>query len=751
MFRMFRKLLTNKPPNKRPRASQRKISESKKSPVDNVMLLQKTFGNQIVQRLIQSGNVMANLVIGRQNDPYEREADQIADRVMQMPEQDVQQQTEAGEEEEVLQSESISSGISPIAQRQEIVEDEEIQKQTEPEEEEQIQAQQAEEEEDQIQPKENKGGGQQRTSHFSERLQSLRGGGKPLPESVRASFENRFGHDFSDVRTHSGGKASDLARSINAKAFTSGKDIAFGAGQYSTQTGQGKRLIAHELAHTIQQQKTPFVQRSPLKNELEKELKEWAKKEGKTTDPKHKDYAFDLQEYAFTLITIDYGIKPIPKPKSRKGRKEWWKKFRKAQLIAKMILDGGPRVQQKEDRAAMILNLLARAGFSAEAVKLTGKMTDPTQIEYVYSGVLDRVKKVAPVTLTNITEYFIKNKTKVDNPIITKLTDRSGSFEKKLTNAQLTAVLKPLIKAYEKDAMIIDVLSEVLVHKPGYRKVFSKWMWKAGKGDFLFKILESEYFIEPDYGPTVFPEVGELKLGKDVPWVYANKQKYYVDFLVKLGTETGVTISQPKNLKFKTLRKWLDTNTEKFGEALAKKYPNDPKRWIKVYEQITDIFFYHVEGRNIKPHLGGKLMKLGPGAPKKMRLKADCDVLATYAMRFFVGIKDTSKVDFKAFEPIGYMALDPLDDDGHAVALMRRDGKYYVISNKEVFKTTITESTKDAEKGKAIKAMRDEALKVYDSAPASYKVYYADAIKGGAMPRALANTLASTRRTDLEP
>ena len=450
------------------------------------------------------------------------------------------------------------------------------------------------------------------------------------------------------------------------------------------------------------------------------------------------------------IATSDF-TGPIPKPKSSKARKKWLRKFKKAELLSKMILAGGSKVQQKEARAALIVLKLAEAGFSAEAVKLTGKLKDKGEIKVIYQEIINLAWKASPATLATITKFFIKNGSKADNPIISKLTDSSGKFERKLKNTQLTAILDPLIKAYENDPAIIDILAEVLVHKKGYRKVFSKWMWKAGKGDFLFKILESEYFIEPDYGPTTFPEVGELKIEKDMPWVYANKQKYYVNYLVNLGAETGVDIPKPKNLKFKALRKWLDENTEKFGEALAKKYPDDPARWIKVYEQIADIFFYHTLGRNIKPHRGGKLMKLRPGAPKKMRLKADCDVLATYAMRFFVGIKDSSKADFKGFEPIGYMALDPKGQMGHAVALMRRDGRYYIINNKEVTTTGIVEDAKNKGKARAIIAMRNDALQIYDAAPASYKVYYADAEANGAMAKALANTQDSTRRKDLEP
>lgn len=88
------------------------------------------------------------------------------------------------------------------------------------------------------------------------RIQSLKGGGKPLPASTRAFFEPRFGRNFSDVRIHTGLAASDTAKTINAEAFTMGKDVVFGQGRYSPHTGNGKNLLAHELTHVIQQDKT---------------------------------------------------------------------------------------------------------------------------------------------------------------------------------------------------------------------------------------------------------------------------------------------------------------------------------------------------------------------------------------------------------------------------------------------------------------------------------------------------------------
>jgi hypothetical protein len=66
-------------------------------------------------------------------------------------------------------------------------------------------------------------------------------------------MEQRFGHDFSGVRVHSGATAEQSARDVNARAYTVGHNIVFGAGQFAPITHEGRRLIAHELAHVVQQ------------------------------------------------------------------------------------------------------------------------------------------------------------------------------------------------------------------------------------------------------------------------------------------------------------------------------------------------------------------------------------------------------------------------------------------------------------------------------------------------------------------
>ncbi|MBD0372207.1 MAG: DUF4157 domain-containing protein [Pyrinomonadaceae bacterium] len=81
----------------------------------------------------------------------------------------------------------------------------------------------------------------------------LRSGGQPLDEKTRAFMEPRFGYDFSSVRVHTGARAAESAQAVNARAYTLGTSVVFGAGQYAPSTHAGQRLLAHELTHVMQQ------------------------------------------------------------------------------------------------------------------------------------------------------------------------------------------------------------------------------------------------------------------------------------------------------------------------------------------------------------------------------------------------------------------------------------------------------------------------------------------------------------------
>ena len=172
--------------------------------------------------------VQPRLRFGAPNDKCEQEADRVADRVMRMPEPTVQ---------------SVAGIDAAPANKEEREQEELLQART-------------------------TGGVPDVPASVQTQIDSMRGGGQPLPEASRQFFETHFGHDFSQVRIHTDSQATDSARTINAVAYTVGSDIAFAAGQYSPDTQQGKSLLAHELSHVVQQSTgsvSEVVQRKPDK------------------------------------------------------------------------------------------------------------------------------------------------------------------------------------------------------------------------------------------------------------------------------------------------------------------------------------------------------------------------------------------------------------------------------------------------------------------------------------------------------
>lgn len=84
-------------------------------------------------------------------------------------------------------------------------------------------------------------------------VEALRAAGQPLDTPTRGFMERRFGHDFGRVRVHTEARAGEAASALGARAFTSGHDIVFGAGEYAPRTEPSLRLLSHELTHVVQQ------------------------------------------------------------------------------------------------------------------------------------------------------------------------------------------------------------------------------------------------------------------------------------------------------------------------------------------------------------------------------------------------------------------------------------------------------------------------------------------------------------------
>ena len=90
---------------------------------------------------------------------------------------------------------------------------------------------------------------------LADRIRQTKGSGNPLPDRTRAEMESNFGKDFSMVRIHTDNDAVDMNRQLKSQAFAQGKDLYFNQGKFDPKTKAGKHLLAHELAHVVQQNK----------------------------------------------------------------------------------------------------------------------------------------------------------------------------------------------------------------------------------------------------------------------------------------------------------------------------------------------------------------------------------------------------------------------------------------------------------------------------------------------------------------
>ncbi|MCP4136413.1 MAG: DUF4157 domain-containing protein, partial [bacterium] len=222
----------------------RKKRRSSDPIVDYIMNLQRTVGNKRVEELIKSGTIQpdsisreiyavqkkeavsasesfirtkmpdvwnglldaraqAKLKVGSSNDIFEQEADRVAESVVNMSDADVRRKNDSVE---VRAKGNFNSSFTA-------------------------------------------------DSAVESGIRSMKGGGNTLSSPVRRFYEARFNRDFGGVRIHTGNKADFLNRSINARAFTTGKDIFFAKGEFSPGSRSGKVLLAHELTHVVQQNK----------------------------------------------------------------------------------------------------------------------------------------------------------------------------------------------------------------------------------------------------------------------------------------------------------------------------------------------------------------------------------------------------------------------------------------------------------------------------------------------------------------
>jgi len=232
----------------------------------------QAFGNQAAQKFAQTcplalpsplscpfggichrcpSPVQAKLTVGQPGDKYEQEADRVAEEILRHPEPTAV--TGPGSLEP-RQSLPLMRSCAPC--------DEHLQRLTLEECEEP--RCQKEEKRLPLLPKGVPGQTQQVAPAQEAAISGSLEGGSPLPGALRDFYEPRFGQDFSGVRLHTDAQAATAAQTVQARAFTLGSHIVLGAGEYAPETERGRKLLAHELTHVVQQTNTlaaPALQR----------------------------------------------------------------------------------------------------------------------------------------------------------------------------------------------------------------------------------------------------------------------------------------------------------------------------------------------------------------------------------------------------------------------------------------------------------------------------------------------------------
>ena len=194
-----------------------------------------------------AGFFQAKLEIDPVDSPMEREADAAAHQVVHQSSSKTGGETASIQRKKIQRMGKEEEAAAKRIQRQE--EEEAAAKLIQRQEEEQPAAKL-------IQKKDEKGAGDATQINVEQMIQMTKGQGNALPDDVRSEMESHFGADFSSVRIHTGNQAIEMTQALNAHAFTHGYDIYFNEGRFDPYAQSGKELLAHELAHVVQQKGT---------------------------------------------------------------------------------------------------------------------------------------------------------------------------------------------------------------------------------------------------------------------------------------------------------------------------------------------------------------------------------------------------------------------------------------------------------------------------------------------------------------
>ncbi len=220
--------------------------------------------NNPIQAKEEGAFFQTKLTVGEPNDQYEKEADAVANTVV-----DSSSTTPVIQEKEIssIQRTSLATPqedekLATAEQRTE--RDKLIQEKSD--------ASENEEEMSAVQRKATTNSPKTASTALSNKIEQKKGKGTKLPDQTQTKMEHSFGRKLDDVSIHTDQDANKMNQELGAQAFTTGKDIYFNAGKFRPETSEGQRLIAHELTHVVQQnkdtvQKTAKATPSPVQHQ----------------------------------------------------------------------------------------------------------------------------------------------------------------------------------------------------------------------------------------------------------------------------------------------------------------------------------------------------------------------------------------------------------------------------------------------------------------------------------------------------
>jgi len=329
------------------------------------------------------------------------------------------------------------------------------------------------------------------------------GDGRPLSNAERSFFEPGFGHNFSEVRVHTDAQASRAADSLNAIAFTRGRDIVFAEGQYSSESNAGQRLLAHELVHVGQQRgnlNRAIVHRKITDAELETEFQKWADDKKEKVNKNNVDYAHQLWSFIYDIVGDPQTGGPKAKPQKQADLKKWQEGFEKAELVADWLIKikktttNDSLKNVADSRLSGILDLMRQADLLPAAMSRAGDLESGNKKD-LFEAILKSPKSATVNNIERIVSFFCASaKDPADCLVIQTLTDGNDHpIKSSLGVAESKGMVKVLINNYANSSELIDALAELLMFNPKIRNDVSEALMKSelgGSPALLFQILK---------------------------------------------------------------------------------------------------------------------------------------------------------------------------------------------------------------------------------------------------------------------